>query len=84
MTVRAIEELCRWRFKKKQAAEKQREMHYLTHEVKEKWIVHYIERETAEARKRFEDAQAAVQQEQDDTMTAENAGLTNKELKYTV
>jgi len=38
-----------------------------------------VERETAGARKRVEDAEAAVQQEQDDMTDAEIAGLTSRE-----
>jgi len=39
----------------------------------------YFERETAGARKRIEEAEAAVQQEQDDLTHAEIAGLTSRE-----
>jgi hypothetical protein len=39
-------------------------MRFLSNEVKEKWIVDYVERETAGARKRVEDAEAVVQREQ--------------------
>jgi hypothetical protein len=42
-----------------------------------------VERETAGARKRVEDAEAAVQQEQDDMTQAEIAGLTSREPKKT-
>ena len=42
-----------------------------------------MERETAGARKRVEDAEAAVQQEQDDMMHAEMAGLTSREPEKT-
>jgi len=43
----------------------------------------YIERETAEARKQVEDAEAAVQQEQEDIKHAEIVGLTTREPKKT-
>jgi len=42
-----------------------------------------VERETAGARKRVEDAEAAVQQEQDDMMQAEIAELTSREPEKT-
>ena len=42
-----------------------------------------MERETAGARKRVEDAEAAVQQEQDDMTQAEIAGLTSREPEKT-
>jgi hypothetical protein len=58
--------------------EKPRETHFLGNEVKEKWIEDYVERETAGARKRVEDAEAAVQQEQDDMTHAELAGLMSR------
>jgi hypothetical protein len=54
-------------------AEKRRETHFLSSEEKEKRIEDYVERETAGARKRVEDAEAAVQQEQDNMTDAEIA-----------
>jgi hypothetical protein len=39
------------RYKKKLAAEKQCETHFLSDKEKEKWIEDYVERETAGARK---------------------------------
>ena len=42
-----------------------------------------MERETAGARKQVEDAEAAVQQEQDDMTQAEIAGLTSREPEKT-
>jgi hypothetical protein len=81
--VRALGVLRSLRSKKKLAAVKRREMHFLRNEDKEKWIEDYIERETAGARKRVDDAEAVVQQEQDDTRKAENVGLTNREPEKT-
>jgi hypothetical protein len=63
----------------KLAAEKRRETHFLSNEENEKWIEDFVERETAGARKRVEDTEAAVQQEQDDMAHTEIAGLTTKE-----
>ena len=71
------------RSKKKLAAEKRRETHFLSNEGKEKWIEDYVERETAGARQRVEDAEAAVQQEQDDMTQAEIAGLTSRQPEKT-
>jgi hypothetical protein len=71
------------RSKKKLAAEKQSETHFLTNEEKDIWIEHYVERETAGARKRVKDEEAAVQQEQDDMVHTEIAGLTSREPKKT-
>jgi len=81
--VRALGELRSLRSKKKLAAEKRRETHFLSNEEKEKWIEDYVERETAGARKRVEDAEAAVHQEQDDMTHAEIAGLTPREPQKT-
>jgi len=79
--VRALGALRRVRSKKKLAVEKRRETHFLSNEENEKWIEDYVERETAVARKRVEDAEAAVQQEQDDMMHAEIAGLTSRGIE---
>jgi len=76
--IRALGALRSLRSKKKLAAEKRRETHFSSHEDKEKWIQDYVERETAGARKRVEDAEAAVQQEQDDMTQAEIAGLASR------
>jgi len=51
--------------------------------MKETLIEDYVEREIAGARKRVEDAEAVVQQEQQDTKNAENMGLTNREPEKT-
>jgi len=81
--IRALGALRSLRFKKKLVAEKQRETHFLIDEEKEKWIEEYVERETAGARKRVEDAEAAVQQEKDDIAHAGIAGLTSREHEKT-
>jgi len=81
--IRALGALRSLRSKKKLAAEKRRETHFLSNEEKEKWIEDDVERETAGARKRVEDAEAAVQQEQDDMAQAEIAGLTSREPEKT-
>jgi len=77
--IRALGAVRSLRSKKKLAAEKPRETHFLSNEEKDTWIEDYVERETAGARKRVEDAEAAVQQEQDDMTQAEIAGLTSRE-----
>jgi len=82
-SVRAFGALRSLRSKKKLAAAKRGETHFLSHEEKEKWIEDYVERETAGARKRVEDAEATVQQGQDDMMQAEIAGLTSREPEKT-
>jgi len=81
--VRALGALHSLRSKKKLAAEKRQEMHFLSNEDNEKWIEDYVERETAGARKRVEDAEAPVQQEQNDMSQAEIAGLTSREPDMT-
>jgi len=67
--------------KKRLVPKKQREKHYMSDEEKQQWIQHYVERETAGAWKWVEDAEAPITQEQDDTETAENAGLRTREPK---
>jgi len=69
--VRALGALCSLRANKKLAAEKRQETHFISNEENERSIEDYVGRETAGARKRVEDAKAAVRQEQDDMMHAE-------------
>jgi hypothetical protein len=68
---------------KKLAAVKRRETHFLSNEEKGKWIEDYVERATAGASMRVEDADAAVQQNQNDMAHAEIAGLMFREPKNT-
>ena len=81
--VRALGALHRLRSKKQLAAQKRRETHFFSNEEKEKWIEGYVERETAGAGKRVEDTEAQIRQEQEDTDTAENVGLTTTEPEKT-
>jgi len=74
--VRALGALHSLRFKMKLVVGKRREKHFLSNEEKEKWIEDCVERETAVARKRVEDAEIAIEQQQDDMRNAEKAGLT--------
>jgi len=71
------------RSKKKLAAEKRRETHFLSNEETEKLIEDYVERETTGARKQVEDAEAAVQHEQEDMRKVEYLGLMNREPEQT-
>jgi hypothetical protein len=71
------------RSKKKLAAGKRRETHFLSNEEKEKCIEDFVERETAGARNRVEGAEGAVQQGQDDMTHAELAGLTSRKPEKT-
>jgi len=82
--VRALQALRSLRSKKNLAVEKRRETHFVSNEEKEKSIEDCIERETAGARKRVEDAEAAVQQEQDDMTHAELVGLTSRKPEKTL
>jgi len=81
--VHALRALRGIRSKIQLVAERWWEIHFLSNEEKEKWIEDYVERETAGARKRAEDTQAAVQQEQEDMKNAENTGLMNREPEKT-
>jgi len=81
--VRALGAWCSLRSKKKLVAEKRPETHFLSNEEKETWIDDYARRETAGAKKRIEDAKAAVQQEPEDMKHAEIAGLMAREPEKT-
>jgi len=81
--IRALGPLRSLRSQKKLVAEEQRESHFLSNEEKEKSIEDYLERETTGVRKRVEDAEAAVQQEQDNMTHAEIAWLTSREPEKT-
>jgi hypothetical protein len=61
------------RSKKKLAAEKRQETHFLSNEEKEKWIEDFVDRETAVARNCVQDAETAIMQ---DMTTAENECAT--------
>jgi len=74
--VQALGALRSLRSKTKFAVGKRRETHFLNNEDKERWIEDYVGRETAVARKRVEDAETVIEQEQDDMRNAETAGLT--------
>jgi len=63
--------------------EKRQERYFLRHEVKEKWIEYYVDRETAVVRKRVQHVETAIKQEQEDMRNAEKAGLTTRKPKTT-
>jgi len=81
--VRALGALHSLRSKKKLAAEIKRYMHFLSIEETEQWMEDYVERETAVARKRVEDAETAIKQKQEDMSNVEKAGLTTREPEKT-
>jgi len=81
--VRALGALCSLQSKPKLAAEKRQVTHFLSKEEIEKWIDNSVERAMAGARKQLEDAEAAVQQEQEETRKAENTGLMLREAENT-
>jgi hypothetical protein len=66
-------------FRRKLAAKKHRETHFLSNQEKLKWIVYSVERETAGVRKQVEDAEAVVWQVQEELNHAETVGLATKE-----
>jgi len=81
--VRALGALRSLRSKQKLAAEKTQETHFLSDEDKEQWIEDYVERETAVARKRVEDAETAIKQKQEAIRNVEKAGLTTRKPEKT-
>ena len=83
-TVRALWALRSLRSKKKRVVEKRRETPFLCNQEKHQWIEDSVERETAGARRQVEDAEAAVQKEQDDMTHAEITQFTSREPEKTV
>ena len=81
--VRALGALRNLRFKMKLAAEKSRETHFLSNEETEQWIEDYVERETAVARKRVEDAETVSKQKQEEMSNVEKVGLTTRKPEMT-
>ena len=69
--------------KKTLSAEIRKEMHFLSNDEKEKWIKDYVERETAVARKRVQDAQTVIMRALNDMTTAQNVGATTGMPKTT-
>jgi len=74
--VRALGAFRSLRSKTKLSAWKRQETHCLSNDEKEKWIKDSLERETAVARKRVQDAETAIMHELNDMTTAENVGAT--------
>jgi len=72
--------LCRVVLRKKAAVEKCQEMHFLSNEEKQKWIEDFVERETAVAQKRLQDADTAIME---DITTAANGGVTTGKPRTT-
>jgi hypothetical protein len=78
--VRALGALRSLRSKNKLVAEKRQETYFLSNEEREKWIKDFVERETAVARKRVQEAETAILQ---DMMTAETGGATTGKSETT-
>jgi len=72
------------RSKKKLSAEKRQKTYFLSNEEKEKWIEDYMERESAVARKRIQDAETEIMQELKDMTTAESLGATTRKPETTL
>jgi len=58
-------------------------MHFISNKEKAKWIEDYVEREPSVAGKQVEDAETAIQQQQDDMRNAEKARLTTTKPETT-
>jgi len=76
--VRGLGALRSLQSKKELSAKKRRETHFLSHAENEKWIEDYVERETAVATMRVQDAETAIMQELKDMTTAESAWATTR------
>jgi len=81
--VRYLDALCCLRSKKKLAAGKRDETQFVSNEEKEKWIEDYVDIETSVAIKLVEDAETAIELEQEDMSNAEKAGLTTTKPETT-
>jgi hypothetical protein len=79
--VRALGALHSLRSIKKLAAEKRQEKHLLSSEERETWIEDFVERETAVAIQRVQDAETTMMQ---DVTTAENRGTTTGKPETTL
>jgi len=80
---RAVGGLRSVRSKKKLAAGRRQETHFVCTEEMEKCIEDYVERETAVARNRVEDPDTAINQAQEEMRNAENVGLTTTKPETT-
>jgi len=77
--VRVLRALRSLQSRKKLAAEKRRETHFLSNEKREKWMEDYVERETAVAKKRVQDAETGMMQEQEHMENVEKGQSTTTE-----
>jgi hypothetical protein len=64
--------------------ERRQESNFVSNAQSEKWIKHYVESETAVARKRDQEAEAAIILQQKDMTAAERAVATSKKPKSTI
>jgi GTP cyclohydrolase I len=67
----------------KLVAENRQETYFLSNKEKEKWIEDFVERETAVARKRVQDAETSIMQWLNDVTTAENVRMTTRKPETT-
>jgi len=81
--VQALGALHSLQSKQKLAAEKRWETHILSNKEREKYIEHYVERETAVARKSFHDAETAMMQEQEHMENVEMGRSTTTKPEIT-
>jgi len=81
--VRALGAVRSLRSRKMLSAENRCETHFLSNEEREKWIEAYVERQTAVARKRVQDAETAIMQELKDMTSAESMGATTRKPETT-
>jgi len=81
--VRALGALCSLWSRNKHSAETQREMHYSSDAEKAKWIDDYVDRETAVAEKRVQDAETAIMEEQEHIRNVEKAQSTTTKPETT-
>ena len=81
--VRALGALCSFRSEKKLSVEKRWEIHFINNEETEKSLGDYMDRETAVARKRVQDAVTTIMQEQGHMRNVEQAQSTTTKPETT-
>jgi len=80
---RALGGFCSVRSKQKLVEGRRQETHFVCTQEKGKCIEDYVERETAVARNRVQDADTAINQAQEEMRNAENAGFTTTQPETT-
>jgi hypothetical protein len=82
--IQALGALCSLRSKTQLAAERRQDTNLFKNKEKDKRLRDYVERETAVAKMRVEDAEIAIPQGLEDMRSAESGGLTSREPRQMI